>query len=276
MIVGITGSNGFIGKALVEKLQKQKDTCNVKIFNGDVLNFNQVDVFARDCNKIIHLAGILSNDFNNLIEVNVKGTRNIVDACRKNGIEKMIFASTGAVYGEPFKNGISFENDPLTPNTLYGLSKFYAEEYIRFSKIDCVILRFPNVYGPDNNKGVIYNFLESIQKEKKVNIFGTGKQKRNFLYVNDAAEAIVKTLGYRGSNKVFNIADNKLYSLNDVVEKLKNRGLKFDIEYRLADEINQLQILSENIELAKNELGWEPIVTLDLGIERIITKNYQN
>ncbi|MFA5009127.1 MAG: NAD(P)-dependent oxidoreductase [Candidatus Paceibacterota bacterium] len=269
MNIGITGSGGFIGSAVYNRLISDSDF-NVKTFEGDILNIDKLNLFISGCDVVIHLAGVFSNDFEQLFNVNFKGTRNVVEVCKKYNIKKLVFSSTGAVYGEPLNGVSSFEFDLLSPNTLYGLSKFYAEEYIRFSGINCTILRFSNVYGPNNNKGVLYNFLDSIKNNGKAIIFGDGNQKRNFLYIDDAVDAIYKVLRYDGKFKIFNIADSELYTLNNVLRKIKNAGLIFEVEYRQFDENNKLDVLSENINLSMNELRWIPTVSLDIGIKKIL------
>lgn len=273
MLTGVTGANGFIGSHLIEQLEKSGH--KYRSFHGDLLDMGTLETFMQGCSQVIHLAGVFSNDFDQLMNVNVKGTRNVVEACKKHGVKRVIFSSTGAVYGEPLKEGISHEEDSLLPNTLYGLSKAYAEEYIRFSSLPFVILRFPNVYGPNNQKGVIYHFIDSIKKQKKVTIFGTGEQRRNFLFVEDAVTAILKALELSKNNEIFNIADKDAYSLNNLVLVLKETlSLKFEVDFRPADKSNQLQVLSESIEKARALLEWRPMVSISEGISKVI-KSYE-
>lgn len=273
MLIGVTGADGFIGTHLIEQLKE--GGYQHRSFQGDLLDMDALETFAEGCDQVVHLAGVFSNDFDQLMNVNVKGTRNVVEACKKQDVERIVFSSTGAVYGEPLKEGISHEEDPLLPNTLYGISKAYAEEYIRFSDLPFVILRFPNVYGPGNRKGVIYHFIDSIKKQRKVTVFGTGEQKRNFLFVEDAVDAILKTLESKRNNEVFNIADTAIYSLKDLISVLQEvRGLKFSVDFQPADESNRLQMLSESVEKARVSLGWYPTVSISDGIS-IVIKGYE-
>ena len=278
MLVGITGARGFIGENLIKRLDTE--SIQYKILVGDLLDADVVDRFVDGCDKVVHLAGIFSDDFHKLLDVNVLGTRNIVESCKKHGVEKIVFSSTGAVYGEPAHDGLSEEADALSPNTLYGLSKLYAEEYIRFSGISSVILRFPNVYGPGNEKGVIYSFLKSIYEKNEITIFGSGEQKRNFLFVSDAVESIFSAIEYSGNETVFNISDKAVYSLNDVADILKKNGLSFDVRYQAADESNVLQTLSEDISKGEKILGWKPKIDFEDGLRMMIdvmnTKNKGN
>jgi len=241
------------------------------LFNiSDIENFFNNSVGIE---YLVNLAGAFFGDFNGLVSVNVESINNLLSIAVKYNIKKIVHVSTGAVYGEPviYK---SKEDDALCPNTLYGLSKMYGEEclqyYSRLYKFDFIILRFPNVYGPGNNKGVVYNFLDSIRKENKVVIFGDGEQRRNFLHVDDAVEAIVLSLKYDGHSQIFNIADKETYSLNDLVNIIKKIKPGFVVEYKAADSYNNLQVLSEDISKAIRLLSWRPLRGLDEGIKNII------
>jgi UDP-glucose 4-epimerase len=273
--VCITGHDGFIGTRLISKLNEDPRWTIVP-FVGDLRRPSEIEAFFQahpKVEQIIHLAGIFFGDVETLFSVNVLGTLNLLDAASKHGLQRIINASTGAVYGEP-QNGISREEDPRQPTTLYGLSKLFAEQSIEYhartQKIETLTLRFPNVYGPGNQKGVIYQFLSSIQREKKIVIAGTGEQKRNFLYVDDAVSAILSAMDYTGSETVFNIASEELLSLNEVVGLLKSIGLAFEVEVQPADERNTLQVLSLDITKAKQFLGWTPNVSLQEGIGQLI------
>lgn len=265
--IGITGGSGFIGKRLLSRFQDE--SYETKSFEGNIMNKEDLEGFFDGCDAVVHLAGVFSNNFEQLLEVNVLGTRNVVDACIKSGVKKIIFSSTGAVYGEPLREK-SLETDPLHPNTLYGLSKMFAEEYIRFSGINHIILRFPNVYGLGNEKGVIYNFLRSIKEKEKIVIYGTGEQKRDFVFVDDAVHALVLATTRAGISGTFNISGGTAYSLNDIVGLLRERGLSFDVSHEDFEASNALRVLSQSNGRAKEILGWEPSVGLAEGIGRII------
>ncbi len=274
MLVGITGGSGFIGQALGNRL-KELDVA-YKYFEGDILDMDMLATFVSDCDQVVHLAGIFSDDFKKLVEVNMYGTRNVVDACVSSlNVKKIIFSSTGGVYGEPQNGGISLETDEPFPNTLYGLSKWYAEEYLRFSGVPSVVLRFSNVYGPGNRKGVIYNFIRDIREKGTVSVFGTGEQKRNFLFIDDAVEAIVSAIRYPGC-AVINVADSEVYSLKDIMRFLKKDcHLEFQEEYHSADVSNKLQVLSEDTGKARELLGWSPKTDIVTGLKKVINE-YNN
>ena len=274
--IGITGAGGFIGRHLVSALEKLAGV-DFTCFEGNLLNIADVEKYFGNnpsISQIIHLAGSFAGDFDTLMASNVVTTNNLLDVATKNKVNKIIFASTGAVYGEPL-NSKSKEDDPLNPVTVYGLTKMFAEEtikyYARTRNIKYVILRFPNVYGPGNNKGVICNFTESIKRNSTVELLGDGNQKRNFLYVEDAINAILKTLDYSLESGAINIAEPMLYSLNDLISALKSAGLGFDTVYREKNPTNTLQNLSLDVAKANKVWEWSPKTTLIEGLKKLGT-----
>jgi nucleoside-diphosphate-sugar epimerase len=263
--IGITGSSGFVGTKLLQVIDSE-----CVAFAGDILDVDAVDTFVSKCSQVVHLAGILAGSFEDLMQVNLIGTKNIVDSCKKHEVDRLIFSSTGAVYGDPLDGKPCKEDDALKPNTLYGLSKFYAEEYIRYTGIPSLILRLPNVYGPGSKRGVIYNFIKNIANNNQIHILGTGEQRRDFLYIEDAIQAFVLATRYNGNESVFNISARRSHSLNDVVKILQGICPIFDVEYGDPDDNNPLKSLSEDILKAEKTLNWHPEVELQDGIERLV------
>lgn len=257
--VCITGADGFVGRHLIKKLKKENKIKAV-IFSGDLNDKKNVDNFFRkhrNIDQVIHLAGLFFGDFEELLDANVRTTQNLMEAGAKYGVKKIIYTSTGAVYGEPIQKE-SLEKNPLKPNTFYGLTKMMGESVVRYYadnyKIKYVILRFPNVYGEGNKKGVVYNFVSDIKSKKKISIFGDGKQSRNFLHVSDAVEAIKKSIAYNKSN-IFNISNPQKTSINDLVGILRE---KYDFEVEYKDANNNLKDLLLNINKAERELKFLP------------------
>ena len=262
--VCITGSDGFIGSHLLDQI-KQYPQYNPVIFAGDLLKKEDVDSFfaKHKIDQTIFLVGSFFGDINSLIDLNVTTLANYLEAATKIAGHKIIYTSTGAVYGEPL-HALSVESDPILPNTEYGFCKKTSEEliqyYHRMTGMDFVILRFPNVFGPHNAKGVVYSFLKDIQERGSITIFGDGNQSRNFLHVDDACEAIVKSLDYAGSD-VFNISNSKKTTLNDLVDIFKQE-FQFTVEYQ--PQNNNLRDLLLNTDKAKVKLGFEANRTINV------------
>lgn len=270
MKIGITGASGFLGKSFIDSVKDEG--YSFRDFTGDIRNRTELEGFFKGCDVVVHLAGVFSDDYDQLIEVNVSGTRNVVDSCIACGVERIIFSSTGAVYGEP-THAISSENDPLLPSTLYGLSKMFAETYIRFSGISHLILRFPNIYGPGNMKGVVYNFLDSISKKGEVIIHGSGEQRRDFLFLDDAVRAIVSAIEYSGKNEILNISTGESHSLNELVEVFRKEFPNISEKKVPFDESNSLMELSLDSSKAKKVLDWSSQVTIDEGVS-LLKRSY--
>lgn len=263
-MLAIVGHKGFIG-SYVKRYLKKRDI-RFLCFNGDLLNRPDVEKFfsIHKVKEAIFLAGTFGYNFERQLEKNILTLQVFLEIGVKHGLQKIVYLSSGAVYGEPLRNQ-SYETDPLYPNTLYGISKLYAEEcikyYARNYDIKFVILRLPNVYGKNNYKGVIFNFLSDIKKYNKIIIAGNGSQERNFLHVKDVCVAIEKALRYKKSD-IFNISNPKAISVNEIVEELKKR-YTFSIAHRPPD--NNLKKLLLNIDKAKKLLKFKPsFVELDI------------
>lgn len=255
----ITGASGFIGQALCHQLG-DTSADEIVLFDGDLLDTNDVEKFFTShglFDQIIHLVGTFGDDLTKLYRLNVEALYNLISCALTQGQTKIIFTSTGAVYGDA-KDAPLVETDPLEPNTAYGLSKKWAEDVIYYfhqiQGLNYTILRFPNVYGPGSTKGVIYNFTSSIENNHSITLFGDGEQSRNFLHVEDAARAIITALDYP-KNGVFNISTQKSYSLNNIIDKLKEK-YEFTVEHKPAN--NNLRHLVLNPEKATAELKFTP------------------
>jgi len=255
--VCVTGAKGFIGQNLLPILHNKAELEAVT-FPGDLLSITEVDDFFNahpGIDTVIHLVGTFSGTTQELIEMNVITTVNLLEAAQKHSVKKVIFTSSGAVYGEPVGTESS-EDDPLLPNGLYGQAKLWAEDAVRFCErnygLKDTILRFPNVYGPKNQKGVIYNMLSDIKTKGSVTIYGDGTQSRNFLHVDDACRAIILALE-NSTTGVFNISNPVKISINDAVELLK-KDYQFNVVHSPAD--NSLKDLLLNVSHARKVLGF--------------------
>ena len=255
----ITGSSGFIGKSLQEHMNST-NYCNYSVspnlineeFNTD--NLNNID-------QVIHLFGVFGNDLEQLSKVNVMATHLLMKRIIGKQIKKIIYLSSGAVYGELTHNHISIESDLLNPNTHYGLTKMLAEEiikaYCEAHNIKYVILRLPNVYGGLQTKGVIFNFLQQIKLNSNVTIEGNGNQKRDFLHISDLLNAIDLALEYSGSSVTLNISSKNNLSINELIKLFKDY-YDFDVSY--VEKRNNITNLNLNFDRAQQVLGYEPRV----------------
>lgn len=255
----ITGSSGFIGSALT-KYFSEKNIGFIP-FSWDLLVVDSIRNFFQNnpwITQIVHLVWAFEGDFDRLMQLNFDTTKNLLKIATEFGIRKVIFTSTGAVYGEPQWDESS-EEDERRPNTWYGLSKKLSEDileyYIQNLNITGIILRFPNVYGAWS-RGVISNFQKNILENKKITIYGNGSQSRNFLHISDAILAIDVACKYPKSD-IFNITNPVKVSLNDLAKFFHARH-EFEIEY-VSQNDNKLNNLLLSSRKAKEILGFEAL-----------------
>ena len=261
LTVGLTGSDGFMGKHLLKYFDK-KNNIKVICFKGRLNRLEDIDDFFNQTkiDVVIHLAGKFFGDYNCLIENNLIATKNILEGMKNHHVERIVYASTGGVYGEPLNNIESFEQDELKPNTEYGLVKMFCEDTIRYYNqvfgVKYLIFRFPNVYGPGNDKGVICSFIDGIKKNKKITVNGDGNQSRNFLHVSDACKSIWLAVNSRITGE-FNISNDKKVTLNELINELTKK-YQFEVEYKESN--NNLKNLLLNTRRSESELGFTPSV----------------
>lgn len=255
--IGIIGCGGFIGSRFVAHCREH--AIPLVCFEGDALNADDAMRFFsdNDIDQLVHLAGAFESPFYNQVQKNVLTVQGMLDAGVTHGLRKIVYVSSGAVYGEPVGE-TSKESDIPRPNTLYGLSKLLAETcieyYVANYEMTSVILRFPNVYGTGMRKGVLYHFLNDIRTKGIITIAGDGSQSRNFLHVSDACRALVMAIGHEKSD-TFNISNPQNMSVNDIVGILKRKHT-FTITHTEKD--NNLKHMLLDISKASRILGFYP------------------
>ena len=242
----------------------------------------KIEQTTKNCNVIFHLAAQSSVPFSmeNPTEdcsINVLGTVNVLEAARKNGA-RVVFASSSAVYGNPNIKPTP-ETFPPNPIAFYGLTKLLGEKYCQFYKenfgLEVVMLRIFNVYGP-NCHGAIDDFLNKLRKNPdKLEVLGTGRQSRDFVYVADMVDFLIKAAtSPMASGEIFNVGTGITTTVSELANTiidllgLKNVDIYFkggqawkgDMDITLADNSK-----------AVNTLKWKPKVGLEQGLEKIIS-----
>lgn len=258
----IVGGNGFIGTHLKNYLDSKK--LRYTVCGADLLNVNELDIFfsKNKVNIIIHLAGKFKGKFSELLETNVKATYNLCKIASIYKISKIIYSSTGAVYGSPVNGIQSYENDDLFPDTEYGLSKVLAEKIIKIythnRKFNSIILRLSSVIGP-NSRGVINSIKTNIIKNHEAVIYGVGNKSRDFVHIDDVCRAIY--LACKSSKRgysVYNISSPIHENINSLVERFKKHHT-FGVVHKAEDDTSA--IVQTNYDLATIELGYIPTIT---------------
>ena len=293
----VTGGAGFVGSHVVDRLVEKgyvvvvvdnfctgkRENLNSKaeVYEVDIVDSGSVErVFEKESpNIVIHAAAqvmlrksLQEPEFD--ARSNIIGTLNVLEACRKFNVGKIIYTSTGgARVGEPEYLPVD-EKHPLKPCSPYGISKHSAEHYVWMYKelygVDYFIFCFGNVYGPrdDVKSGrLIPVFVDMMLRGESPKIFGDGGQTRDFIYVLDLADFIVDNLEKSCDSKLFHLAYGKQVSVNEVFNNLKEI-LDFKGEAEKVEAMKgEVRDIVLDIGLAERELGWSPRFSLKEGLE---------
>lgn len=261
------------------------------VYYGSILDQSSLRDAMKECQAVIHLAaylGVRRTETNRLrcIEINVNGVQNVLDCALQDGVRKFVFASSSEVYGEPLENPVT-EATPTQGKSVYAVSKMAGEELIkayaqRFPDLRYAILRYFNTFGPYQvAQFVIPKFVRNAMEGKPPVVYGSGAQKRSYLYAGEAAWASVEALvSERSDNEVINVGNSRnlvsLRELADIVIRLCDREgeLTPDIreDFGRTDRRREREVFERFCEPAKAKelLGFSPKVTLEEGIKKII------
>lgn len=297
MAVLVTGGCGFIGSHIVDKLLEKN--CEVVVLDNlstgcrnnikvEDIFFYQMDILDPQIEfifqnhriqTIIHQAAQASVSHSILFpftdgDVNIGGTIRLIELARKYCVEKMVFASSSAVYGTPSFLPIT-PSHPTNPLSPYGLSKLTAEKYLElaFSLYDLpyTILRYGNVYGPRQNAsgegGVIAIFAKALAEGEAPVIYGDGQQTRDFIYVEDVASANLAAIE-NGAGEVLNVSTGRELSIKELLgylQSIKQLPRSAVFEKERAGDIKRSLLCNER---TKAVLDWEPQTSLEEGLKK--------
>jgi len=295
----VTGGAGFIGSNIVKKLvtrgddvtvidnlntgkEENLETVREKIvfLKDSILNVELLEKESKGIDGIFHQAALASvqDSFSKPDEyhdVNVNGTENILKLAKKNNF-KVVYASSSSVYGNPDRIPIK-ESDSKNPINPYAETKLKKEELaIKYAKngVKVIGLRYFNVFGKGQSKeyaGVLKLFLERIRDKQPPKINGDGTQFRDFVYVEDVAEANILSMDSKVNHDFFNIGTNTSITILNLaktiikyselnIEPIFGPALKGDVQRTVAD-----------IDLVKEKIGWSPTVMLEEWIKEVIS-----
>ncbi len=296
----ITGGAGFIGSHLVDLLvQKKYEVIVIDNFStgrdSNLLHLKKkITIKKANISRIgnwkslflgvdvvFHLAAQADivpsiKKPKSYFNSNVAGTINILDLCVKNNVKKIVYAASSSCYGIP-KYYPTKETSKLSPEYPYALTKFLGEELVmhwaKVYNLSSVSLRFFNVFGTRSRTSGTYGavlgvFLKQKLSNSPFTVVGNGKQKRDFTYVTDIANALYLASRYKKTN-IFNVGSGKPKSINYLVKLLG--GNKIHIPKRPGEP----DITHANINKIKKELNWKPKVSFETGIKKVL-KNINN
>jgi UDP-glucose 4-epimerase len=298
MNILVTGGAGFIASHIVDAYVAQGHRVTVvdNLSSGRKANLNpkaefvQADVqspalkslFARSRFDVVnhHAAQI---DVRKSVadpafdaRVNVLGLLNLLELSRTHGVKKFLFSSSGGTYyGECSRPGR--ETDSPQPLSPYGITKmaseFYIKSYQALHGMKYTVLRYANVFGPRQDPhgeaGVVAIFGQRMLKAEPLNIYGDGKQQRDYVYVKDVAQASVAALK-KGDNDIFNIGTNKATSVNQLFAEMKKlTSYPHKAVYKPARPGELFRSVLD-IKKAAKGLGWKPRFSLPQGLQETI------
>ena len=289
----ITGGTGYIGNKIVELLEKsnfkvllltrkkdiKKYQNNIKIVSGDLNNkkdLKKIKEKIKNINIVIHLAAWIpkkgSENLNKIeyLEKNINSVNNLLQ-CLPHDLKKFIFCSSVDVYGESEYLPID-ESHPTNPTTYYGLSKLVGEKMIQLfceeNIIELLIVRPTSVYGPgDDDYGkMIPIFVKQAISKENIQIFGTGKEKGDYIYIDDVADFFLQ--GLKNGNGIINLVTGEDHSANKIIEII-NQSIEpknsLNIFYKkIPNPIKDKQF--SNIKALK-EMNWKPKTSFSKGLK---------
>lgn len=316
-IILITGGCGFIGTSLIDSLLKKNPDQRIRVLDSlvtgsekdlvEVVDFEVVDVqnlfgggkkvtlvkgdirdqdltekVAEGVTTIVHLAantgvGPSVEDPRLDMECNVIGTFNMLEAARINGVDKFVFASSGAPAGEV--EPPIHEELPPHPVSPYGSSKLagegYCSSYYRTFGVNTVCLRFGNVYGPrsKNKASVVAKFIKQALNGETCAIYGDGSQTRDFIYIHDLVRAIESAILASVGGETFQIATGRECTVSEVAELIKQTLMENGKGVEITHEVKRLGDVMRNYSdtsKAKKILGWCSETDINTGISQTI------
>ncbi|MDD4877042.1 MAG: SDR family oxidoreductase [Dehalococcoidales bacterium] len=293
----VTGGAGFIGSNLVDRLSLEnkvvvldnlssglltnlsKSMERITFIKGDILDKELLEEVVAKVEFVFHLAANVGNvksieDPHHDMEVNIAGTINLLEVCSKSNIKRLVYSSSGAIFGEAKYLPID-EDHPINPESPYGVSKLAAEKYcFAFHKVHglpITALRYFNAYGPRQGSSaypnVIAIFSRRIKEGKPFTIYGDGEQTRDFLFVGDIVRANILAATHPAAvGEIFNIAtgqENSVNQLVSIINQISGKQNKVIYADLRAGEVRHSRA---NIEKAQKILGYNPETSIKEGL----------
>jgi len=292
----VIGGSGFIGSHLVKLLSSKgfkpmvfdiaplSKHLKAEYVKGNITNYSSLQKAMAGCDTVFHLAALASvpESVENPVlynGINVSGTLNVLEAARQQNVKRVVFASSCSVYGlqkPPHKE--SMQPMPLSP---YALNKLVGEQYMRMYSqlysLDTVSLRFFNVFGPGqalkgSYSSVVPAFLESLLGKGQAKIFGSGKQRRDFVFVKDVAGAclLAATAKQKLEGKVFNVGSGKGTSVLELFNALKKTSGSQKKPVFLPSREGDAPNAFADVRSASKALGFKAGYSLEQGLKETV------
>ena len=290
----VMGGSGFIGTNLCRALSGRVHTLKafsrspadiegVEWIQGDYLNSDDIVRALEDVDVVFHLISTSTPASSNAdpladAQQNILQTLQLLEACRAKQVKRVIFISSGGtVYGDA-KVLPTPESHPEQPICAYGISKLAIEKYLhlyeRLYGITAIVLRVSNPYGPYQyalkRQGVIGSFIAKALAGRPIEIWGDGSTVRDFIYIDDVIDALLKSVSYDGDFRVFNVGSGKGASLSEIVSVVSQVVRK---DLRVAYAHSRPVDVEKNIldcTLVQKEFGWRAVNSLEEGFLKTV------
>ncbi len=295
MKVLCTGGCGFVGSHVVDQLVKANIETYVlvsgfrsrnhpsivnkeaHVIEGDLRDCPVLEKATKGMEFVFHIASVLSHYCDNdpmlTIDVNVKGTWNLKTACAKNKVARVLFASSSFVYGEPQTIPVS-EDDPTNPKDILGITKLAAEKILQSThpnKVNWTILRLFNVYGPRSYPDKLYTsvmstWINKALQKQSLEIHADGKQKLDFVYVEDVAQAFIDCMWKDARNQIFNVGSGTVTSMNVLAALINEITGNTEPSHYNTKHPAYLKVVQADIQKIENCMDWHPKTKLTEGL----------
>jgi UDP-glucose 4-epimerase len=290
----VIGGGGFIGQHLVRALKDRSevavldfapcpaDQTDIDWVTGSITDSTLVASTVDGCDSVVFLAnaslpGSSQGDFEREATGHIGATLRVAEICKDQGVKRFLFASSGGtVYGYDSPPGGLTEGCPTRPLNGYGVSKLSIEHYLRLMNTQgpmrTLSLRLSNPYGEGQRahraQGVVAAAMQHAMAGTVMPIWGDGSIERDFVHVEDVAEAFLAGLSYDGSKNVINIGSGKALSIKEILELTRaHTGRDLAVEFQPDRRIDvHRNVLS--VTRASEELGWAPQIGIDQGMQR--------
>jgi UDP-glucose 4-epimerase len=274
------GKNSNLGECLLDP------RCEVFPHGGDIRDVDVLDSAMKEIDGVFHLSAMWllhCKDYpRTAFEVNIQGTFNVLEACVKNKIPRLVYSSSASVYGDAVEVPMT-EEHPFNNRNFYGATKIAGEAmcrafYDRY-ELDYVGLRYMNVYGPNQDQtaaytGVIPIMLNKIDNNEEPRINGDGTQAYDFVSVEDVARANLAAMESKKTDEFYNVGtgiQTTIKELCDLILTLKNSKLKVKYNpYSAEDSRRMVQNRIGSTKKIQKDLNFEPAISLEAGIKKLI------
>ncbi len=272
-------------RGTVENLAGALKDPRVKIFEagGDITQTDILDAACKGADAVLHFAALWllqCHEFpRSAFKTNVEGTFNVLDACVRNGVKRLVWSSSASVYGDAIEEPMT-EDHPFNNKNFYGATKICGEAMARAYHhrygLDYVGLRYMNVYGPRQDYrgayiAVIMKMLDAIDRGEGPTILGDGSEAFDFVAVEDCAAANLCALKADATDRFYNVGTGTRTSLREVAEKLLHlTGSNQPIKYAPRSQATLVRNRIGSPVRARKEIGFDAEIGLDEGLRRLI------